>query len=161
MRFAHTHGVSPLQETEIFPTPAEFSPGKWEATQPLQILRRSRGIGCQNEFSKLQRITGSIVLGCERCCCGAERRERGQRCEARERGRSTRHVNKAGRAGRAGNQAEGSDWLKPLCHVDATSACSGRGRGPGVHVVTSSRAWQVLQPTPPPCPHSQDMLYML
>lgn len=54
-----------------------------------------------------------------------EREER-ERCEVRERGRSTRHVNKAGRAG---NQAEGPDWLKPLHQVDATSACASWWRG--------------------------------
>lgn len=112
----------------------------------MQILRRSRGIGCQNEFSKSQRITASIVPGCGRCCCGAERRDRGPRCEVRERGRSTRHVNKAGRAG---NQAEGSDWLKPVCHVGVFGWGS-----------TLSRRLRRGR-SPPPCPHSQDMWYML
>ena len=55
------------------------------------------------------------------------------------------------KAGGAGNQAEGSDWLKPLRQVDATSACSGWGAGAGgprCHVVSG-----VAGPSGPPTPH--------
>lgn len=147
MRFAHSQGVSPLQETEIFRTPAEFSPGNWEATQPLQILRRSRGIGCQNEFSKLQRITGSIVLGCDDVAA-VPRGEKEDRDAKRESGAGVRDT--------WTRQEEQAIRRRDLIGSNPCARWTPRrrvrvgGRGPGVHVVTSSRAWQVLQAPPPP-----------